>query len=199
MWICSLALGLSTVASALVIDNPHFDVNVDGWHDDPAGGTTSVSWNALDADGDPNSGSLQLDTATYFDGPQSNCVAIHPLTEYQVFGKIRIPTQVNTPIAAVTAVFYANEDCTDGRQTIRYSLFQQPIPLDTWVEVGGIATSWSMVHSANVWLMTEATSPAGARVVLFDDVRLELAPEPGASIAVLAACATLGLLARSRA
>jgi hypothetical protein len=183
-------------SAAVVITNPDFDTNVDDWTDSPAGGTTSVLWNALDANGDPNSGSLRLETSDYFDGPQSDCVAITPLTDYDVRAMIYVPTQPNPPIATVAAVFYDNPDCTDGRQVIQQDFFNQPF--DTWIDIGGLAVTFSTVTSARVWLFTDNSSPAGSRVVYFDDVRLELLPEPATAAAAFVTFATFALLKRRR-
>lgn len=185
---------LAAPSAAVVITNPNFDTNVEDWTDSPPGGTTSVTWSSLDADGNSSSGSLRLETSDYFDGPQSECVAITPLTDYEVFAKIRVPPQPNPPIANVTVVFYDEPDCTDGRQVLQHDLLDPPF--DTWVEVGGVVISWSTVQSARVWLMTDNSSPDGTRVVFYDDVRLELAPEPGAGVAT--AIATLAALRRRR-
>lgn len=187
---------LAPPSAAVVLMNPDFDTNVEHWTDSPVGGTTSVLWNALDAGDDPNSGSLRLETSTYFDGPQSDCVAITPLTDYDVRAMIYVPTQPNPPIATVAAVFYDNPDCTDGRQVIQKDFFDQPF--DTWVDIGGLAITWSTVTSARVWLFTDNSSPDGTRVAYFDDVRLDLLPEPDAFMAGAIAMASLAALRRRR-
>lgn len=50
----------------------------------------------------------------------------------------------------------------------------------------------------SVWLYAENESPPGTWEILFDDVALELAPEPGAVGAALACVSVLAVLRRRR-
>jgi hypothetical protein len=189
----SLAL-CARPAVAVVFANPGFDSGVSSWTDRDGVGGTSISWSAMDATGDLDSGSLRLGTSLFFDGPVSECFPAAPLTEYEVSAQVFVPTQAAVPVAAVNLIFYANADCTDGRQIFHYPL--SPPIVDTWTELGGLSLSFSMIHSMQVWLYAENESPAGDWVMFFDDITLELAPEPGALGAALAALAALA--ARSR-
>ena len=190
-----LLFSLAAPSGAVILTNPNFDTDVEHWTEALVGGTGSAQWSPLDANGDPDSGSLRLETSDTFDGRQSECFEIDPFADYERRAQILVPTQAYPPVPKVRLVYYANLDCTNAVGALDSS-FPEP-PLDTWVAVAELAPSVWTAHAARVWLLLD-DSPAGSHVAFFDDVRMELAPEPDAAMGALGAFAPLAALMRRR-
>jgi hypothetical protein len=193
----ALTLGLGGLAPAMaqILTNGQFDTDISGWADPFPDPEVVLSWDPLDAGGDPASGSLRIETAITngtADGPRQ-CLATGPGL-HRLEASLRVPSgQENQPFPYILQAFYDDVGC-GGTELDEDATFWGPTT-GVWQRISSELEAPIGTRSLGVRLFSGNTIDGDpTAVAYFDDV--VLSPEPGAGTAGAAAVAAL--LARRR-
>lgn len=197
-----IALALALAGSAWgqnLIENGGFDEDLTGWTLFAAG-DSSATWNELDAEGSPTSGSFRAEMV--YAGPgnpngvaASQCVPVESDQLYSFGAQLLRPAQATSESSFLRVQWFGDENCTGADvQTTDESLF---LPDDTWVSVVRADVFSSDARSARFSLTTLSQDESGPYVTFYDDVFF--VPEAGTSTAGLVVLASLAALRRGRA
>lgn len=179
-WILGAALAIltgSAMAGGNWVINAGFSTSLGGWsnlYDRPA------SWNANDAQGVPDSGSVLLSNASMGNGGTQlilgQCVPLTPLAQYVFGASIRLPGGQPAGTAGGVGVdTYASTNCV-GNNIQSESEFGTSA---SWEQESGAFTAGATVRSAWVWIgVSKASGVTATGSVLFDNVYLRQAGLP---------------------
>ncbi|HYX25050.1 MAG TPA: hypothetical protein VFC23_12920 [Thermoanaerobaculia bacterium] len=179
----SLLAGLTASASAQnLLVNPEFDNGLNGWQTfgQTFGGVT-VSWDGLDADGSPTSGSARA----VWQGPVvtglvpvlSQCVEVTPGSPYVFGGKIFIPSGQATPGSAFfIALPYPSPGCSGTPPPSPFVETPPVTSFDRWTETAATIVPFGPSLLVSAYL---APNAGGSFQASYDDVILEPHPPGG--------------------
>ncbi|HEY8427857.1 MAG TPA: hypothetical protein VIL20_05760 [Sandaracinaceae bacterium] len=196
-----VALAGASVARAQVVErlvNGDFDTDLDGWNV-VALGSSSASWDALDAVDSPSSGSIR--TEMVYEGQGNNvnasqCIDVAPGRPYSFGAWIRRQAGSGLGEGFVRVSWYDGTDCggsfLSSSDAAAFGLH------DTWVlaQLTDVLAP-DTARSANFRLINLSQDETTPHVVYFDGAFF--VPEPGAASGGAAALAALALLRRRRA
>ena len=181
-----------------LIENGGFDEDLAGWTLFAAG-DSSATWNELDAEGSPTSGSFRAEMVYAGLGnpnavAASQCVPVESDQLYTFGAQILRPAQATSEISFLRVQWFESADCSDAElQTTDQSNF---LPDDTWISVVRADVFSSAARSARLILATLSQDESGPYVTFYDDVFF--VPEPGTSAGGLTGLASLVALQRRR-
>jgi hypothetical protein len=168
-----IRFGLLGTMSQDVVVNGHFHTDLAGW---AAGGLSTQTWNALDWQGDPASGSARVAndfTVANVATGSSQCILLSTPGAYELGGFIRFPSgQTETGTALVQAAMYSNPTCTNPPSSSTNAQIVPSATTDTWVDTSTSAVNVPVgTQSVKVILSVQKTQANGSLAALFDRVR----------------------------
>ena len=183
-----------------VLTNGSFDNTpmLDGW-ENTGDQTTNVRWSMEDQNGDPNSGSVEIEPGS---SPSItlgiwSCTPVEADTEYLIGASIFVPMGVAQDfVARIWVDWYDSTDCEETGSSIGGTPFQFPTALGEWSDVADLAISPSGTLGGLMRLdVVTGAVPGPGDLARFDQVFL---PEPTAGLLLGGALVSTLALARIR-
>ncbi len=178
------ALVLAAVASfswaQSVVVNGGFSTaaQLEPWVFNPEDPSMSVEWSPLDANGDPDSGSVLIGNHH----PNANngvtirqCLPVQAGADYQVGGKVRVPSGPGQSLddRATVAVRWASDTACSVFVTGSIGSASTVNAFDTWIQRGPTTrTAPANAQSVQVRALASKIAAGGSYFVQFDDLFL---------------------------
>lgn len=198
LWASIVAAGVAQAAPDAIV-NGSFDTNASGWVDPGALPGTVFGWSAFDSQQAPGSGSMYVWTnlsEAGLDGPWQ-CAPAAPGTwaltadTYVVFPA---QPQYLEPYVAMSLDFFASEDCTGVESASQWAVSLRYFQV--WELLSIRLDAPAGTRSARVRFWVGGTYDTWTDSASFDDVSLQLVPEPASGALGAAALVVLALARR---
>jgi len=168
------ALGGSLAAAQNLVVNGGFESDVGSW---VALSDSSLAWDPLDADDDPNSGSAlvtNLDPDPVDGTGAVQCIdGLSGEQSYAFSAKARFPSgQTETGRAYLLIQWRSSPGCTGDVGISESSLVSSSVP-DIWLTTSNVVVSPTATQSARLRLSVLKNAAGGSLDAYFDHVRLE--------------------------